>query len=64
MRTITSLNIKNLSIAMEALSRINGQNSIMYAIETLLKAEINLAKEQAKPQTLQSAQTSDDEIPF
>lgn len=64
MRTITSLNIKNLSIALEALSRINGQSSMMYSIEQLLQQEIDLAKEQYPTEAPPQAKTTDDDMSF
>lgn len=66
-----SLVIKNLSIALEAISRVGGswsQIELFDGIVKLLKAEIKLAEEEnTKPITAQTPPTTDpnnDEIPF
>ena len=68
MRDLTQ-RIKNLSFALEAISRINNEGSadLYVKIETLLKDTLNeLEKEiwepKSKPTT--SASIDDDEIPF
>lgn len=67
MRDVT-LRIKNLSISLEALSRINreGSSGLYIAIETLLNEELNEAyKENNPPRTTHTtATTTDDDIPF
>ena len=68
MRSDVTLRIKNLSISLEALSRINneGSSGLYVAIETLLKGEIDEAhKEQNPPKEVYAtAITSDDDIPL
>lgn len=58
--------IKNLSIACEALSRINGERSVeqLSAVQQLLDDEISAAvMEKRKPKPRTQAEI-DDEIPF
>jgi hypothetical protein len=67
--TDASLRIKNLSISLEALSRINGYTAtgLYVDIERLLGKEIKaLKEEQEQPLTAPPARptTSDDDIPF
>ena len=67
--TDVTLRIKNLSISLEALSRINheGSSSLYNAVDTLLVHEIDEAIKEQKPDpnTARSASPSlDDEIPF
>jgi hypothetical protein len=66
--TDVTLRIKNLSISLEAISRINGKEAsrLYLSIQTLLKGEIDEAiKEQNPIRTARSATTTlDDEIPF
>jgi hypothetical protein len=66
-----SLRIKNLSISLEALSRINGYGAsgLYVDIETLLGKEIKaLKEEQEQPLTAPPARPTipnpDDDIPF
>lgn len=63
-----SLNIKNLAIAMEAVSRINGKEDLQINLQRLIDEEMELLyKEQHPPQTYTptaKAQTDDEEIPF
>lgn len=66
--TDATARIKNLSIALEALSRINNEGSpyLYDKIAAALEKEIKVYKEQAKIYAAQSAEPSvdDDEIPF
>lgn len=68
--TSHSLNIKNLAIAMEAVSRINGKEDLQRNLQNLIDEEMeHLYKEQhpeLKPlsEYTKSTQTQDDEIPF
>jgi hypothetical protein len=61
-----SLAIKNLAIALEALSRINAATTLYYRVESLLEKEINRATlENEEPRTPPPAPPNlDDEIPF
>lgn len=64
-----TLRIKNLSIALEALSRINsyGASTSFYDVEKLLKVEIaELKKENERPipSARPATTTPDDDIPF
>jgi hypothetical protein len=65
-----SLRIKNLSISLEALSRIGGGEGAMFlynAVEALLREAIDEAQKEQNPiRTVRSAEltTSDDDIPF
>jgi hypothetical protein len=63
-----TLRIKNLSISLEALSRINNEGSgdLYVAIETLLKGEIDEAHKEQNPlkKVYATTTTSDDDIPF
>lgn len=58
--------IKELAIAMEALSRINGASTFMYEIENLLSEAIKQAKlEDYTPEPKpKPAPNLDDDIPF
>lgn len=58
--------IKNLSIALEALSRIPKSESLSEDIEKLLWKEIKEAHEEKEPphRARPAATTSDDDIPF
>jgi hypothetical protein len=53
--------IKELSIALEALSRINALEAEFIRVNRLLDHAIHVAEEQNKADT---ATTSDDDIPF
>lgn len=70
MVTDATTRVKNLSIALEALSRINNEGSpqLYDSIETALNNEIEaLWKEQAKtamPPARPAIPTPDDDIPF
>ena len=66
MRNDVTLRIKNLSISLEALSRINneGSGSLYVAIETLLKGEIEEAHKEQNPLRTVPTTTDDDDIPF
>jgi hypothetical protein len=62
-----SLAIKNLAIALEALSRIHGVATAYYRVESLLDQEINQATlENGEPRTPPSPTpvNLDDDIPF
>lgn len=66
--TDASLRIKNLSISLEALSRINneGSPSLYDAIETLLKGEIQAMQKEQNPikPVRSTVPICDDDIPF
>jgi hypothetical protein len=64
---INTTAIKNLSIALEALSRINAATTLYYRVESLLAKEINQATlESEEPRTPPQAapRNPDDDIPF
>lgn len=67
-RSDVTLRIKNLSISLEALSRINNEGSgeLYAAIETLLREEITEAQKEQHPLRTKTAYagTSDDDILF
>lgn len=54
--TDVTLRIKNLSISLEALSRINheGASSLYVAIQALLATEIDTAQEEQTPRSIHS----------
>lgn len=58
--------IKNLSIALEALSRINhpAAGNLFEAIEGLLDKAIHEERKTATPPARPATTTSDDDIPF
>lgn len=57
-----SANIKNLSIALEALSRFPSNGNHSPSIKRLLEKEIQLMQEEQHP--LKTQTQPDDEIPF
>lgn len=59
-----TLRIKNLSISLEAISRINNEGSadLYCRIETLLTGEINEATKERRERA--TATTPDEDIPF
>lgn len=60
-----SANIKNLSIALEALSRVQGVDMLFTNIQHLIEDEIKLMKEDQHPlQTYTPKAPDQDEIPF
>jgi hypothetical protein len=63
-----TLRIKNLSISLEALSRINteGSGSLYVEIETLLREAIKEAEEENKrpPPVRPTGTANDNDIPF
>lgn len=63
-----SLAIKNLAIALEALSRINAATTLYYRVETLLTHEVDKATlENDKTRTPKAPpprNSDDDDIPF
>jgi len=71
---MSTLQIKNLAIALEALSRVQGSSSLSYDIEKLLEKEIKLEQENHEKreefnQTIQppapkSPTNKYDDIPF
>lgn len=64
--TYHARNIKDLSIALEALTRVPGSDIHRYQVEKLLETEIQLMKEthpSIKP-TQPNRTEPDDEIPF
>lgn len=62
---MNTLAIKNLSIALEAISRINHPSSgnLFEAIEQLLDVEISKQRK-ANNESYRKAQQADDDIPF
>lgn len=65
--TDATLRIKNLSIALEAVSHIALGGSVFHKIESLLRNEIEAYKkeqETANPPARPAATTFDDKIPF
>lgn len=58
--------VKNLAIALEALSRINhpASGNMFEAVENLLDAEISRARKENNEAYKASTNTSDDDIPF
>jgi hypothetical protein len=69
---MSTLQIKNLAIALEALSRVQGSSAFSYDIEKLLQKEIRLEEEnhedikrsKNKTKYQSSAPNSTDDIPF
>jgi len=68
---MSTLQIKNLAIALEALSRVQGSSAFSYDIEKLLQKEIRLEEENHEKraelnQTTQPQQPTHthDDIPF
>ncbi len=59
-----SLAIKNLSIALEALSRINGAKDTFVAIHELLLHEVEEAHKENHPIQTYTPTNPDDDIPF
>lgn len=65
--TSTASNIKNLTIALEALSRFPNPERFTESIDSLLLKEIDLMREEQYPpviSTTHQAKTEDDDIPF
>lgn len=69
---MSTLQIKNLAFALEALSRVQGSSALSYDIEQLLKKEIRLEEEnhERREELNQTTQppapksTTYDDIPF
>ena len=68
---MSTLQIKNLAIALEALSRVQGSRAFSYDIEKLLQKEIRLEEENHEKRAelnqttqLQQPTHTHDDIPF